>query len=325
MHGGAIDDPLLRITSQGTQTYHGDGLGSIVGLSNAQGLLQAWQQFDAWGNRLNGQGDIPQYGYTGREPDVAGLVYYRARWYDPSIGRFTQRDPIGLQGGINQYGYVDADPINLVDPYGLYASPSSGGYNVASGYGGTIKGAAATGRQASIVLPLPDMASGSQRLGGASQLPEPIWLAKEICNGCGTGATLPGVPIGLPPAAYAIPVRPAAAVRSASTLQANKAAGDAFEQQVLNQTRQTQSNVVQQLTVKMPSGVKTRIDIVGRDSKGNIVCTECKASQTAPLTKNQKKAFPEIKTSGATVVGNGKPGYPGGTVIPPTDVDIVRP
>ncbi|WP_137939570.1 RHS repeat-associated core domain-containing protein [Chitinivorax sp. B] len=123
MHGGATDDPLLRITSQGTQTYHGDGLGSIVGLSNHQGLLQAWQQFDAWGNRLNGQGDIPQYGYTGREPDVAGLIYYRARWYDPSIGRFTQRDPIGLQGGINPYGYVDGDPINNIDPDGLKSAP----------------------------------------------------------------------------------------------------------------------------------------------------------------------------------------------------------
>uniref|UniRef100_UPI0010FA176B RHS repeat-associated core domain-containing protein n=1 Tax=Chitinivorax sp. B TaxID=2502235 RepID=UPI0010FA176B len=78
-----------------------------------------WQQFDAWGNRLNGQGDIPQYGYTGREPDVAGLIYYRARWYDPSIGRFTQRDPSGLAGGLNPYGYVDGDPINLIDPSGL--------------------------------------------------------------------------------------------------------------------------------------------------------------------------------------------------------------
>uniref|UniRef100_UPI0010F62F92 RHS repeat-associated core domain-containing protein n=1 Tax=Chitinivorax sp. B TaxID=2502235 RepID=UPI0010F62F92 len=63
--------------------------------------------------------DIPQYGYTGREPDVAGLIYYRARWYDPSIGRFTQRDPSGLAGGLNPYAYVDGDPINLIDPSGL--------------------------------------------------------------------------------------------------------------------------------------------------------------------------------------------------------------
>jgi pimeloyl-ACP methyl ester carboxylesterase len=46
-------------------------------------------------------------------------MYYRARYYDPAVGRFTQRDPIGLAGGLNLYGYVGGDPINRVDPWGL--------------------------------------------------------------------------------------------------------------------------------------------------------------------------------------------------------------
>lgn len=108
-------------------------------------------------------------------------------------------------------------------------------------------------------------------------------------------------------------------------MQANKAAGEAFEQQVMGQLQQTQSGVVQQVTVKTESGVRTRIDLMGREANGNIVCTECKASATAPLTKNQVAAFPEIQQSGAVVVGNGKPGFPGGTQIPPTSVNIVRP
>ncbi len=108
-------------------------------------------------------------------------------------------------------------------------------------------------------------------------------------------------------------------------VQANKAAGDAFERQVMGQIQQTQSGVVQQVTVKTASGVKTRIDLMGRDAKGNIACTECKASATAPLTKNQAKAFPEIQQSGGVVVGKGKPGFPGGTQIPPTAINIVRP
>lgn len=112
---------------------------------------------------------------------------------------------------------------------------------------------------------------------------------------------------------------------AASQLAKNKAAGDAYEKQVMGQLQQTQSEVVQQVTVKTQSGTRTRIDLMGRDANGNIVCTECKASATAPLTTNQRAAFPEIQQSGAVVVGKGKPGFPGGTQIPPTTVDIVRP
>jgi filamentous hemagglutinin len=55
------------------------------------------------------------------------------------------------------------------------------------------------------------------------------------------------------------------------------------------------------------------------------VLTEAKSSQNARLTANQSNAFPQLKDSGGVVVGNGVPGYPPGTIIPPTQVTVVRP
>jgi RHS repeat-associated protein len=63
---------------------------------------------------------LTRYGYTGREADsLTGLIYYRARWYDPQAGRFITEDPVGFAGGMNWYAYVDNNPIRFKDPLGL--------------------------------------------------------------------------------------------------------------------------------------------------------------------------------------------------------------
>ncbi|AZE49566.1 Colicin E3 [Pseudomonas chlororaphis] len=108
-------------------------------------------------------------------------------------------------------------------------------------------------------------------------------------------------------------------------LEKNKTAGAAFEDESYSGFSEEMKESGQQVTVKTECGTRTRLDMIGRDSDGTIACAECKASETAPLTKNQKKAFPEIEKSGGVIVGKGKPGFPGGTVIPPTRVDILRP
>ena len=110
-----------------------------------------------------------------------------------------------------------------------------------------------------------------------------------------------------------------------SQLEKNKARGREFEDEVYGEYSSTRSEAGREVTVKTKSGTRTRIDMVGREPDGSISCVECKSSDTAPLTPNQKVAFPEIEQSGAVVVGKGKPGFPGGTEIPPTKVDVVRP
>ncbi|MDP2792462.1 MAG: DUF6531 domain-containing protein, partial [Sulfurisoma sp.] len=105
-HGANVDEPLLRLTGttngpSATQAaYLQDGLGSVVGTANVSGTLTANQRFDAWGVKTTSSGTIPQYGYTGREPDATGLTFYRARYYHPGIGRFASRDPMGMADAV---------------------------------------------------------------------------------------------------------------------------------------------------------------------------------------------------------------------------------
>ena len=55
-----------------------------------------------------------QYGYY--TDGASGLIYCINRYYDPLTGRWTQRDPTGLDGGVNVYAYGEGDPIGMVDP-----------------------------------------------------------------------------------------------------------------------------------------------------------------------------------------------------------------
>ena len=62
--------------------------------------------------------------FTGQDWDGNANTYYmRARYYDPETGTFISKDPIGLNGGVNMYGYCGNNPVNLVDPMGM-----AGGY-----------------------------------------------------------------------------------------------------------------------------------------------------------------------------------------------------
>lgn len=112
--------------------------------------------------------------------------------------------------------------------------------------------------------------------------------------------------------------------RRKKQLKINKKAGRDYEKEVKKGLEKKDDIVAEQVTIETPSGVRTRIDFISQANKGKIKLTEAKSSDTAPLTVNQEDAFPEIETAGGVIVGKGKPGFPGGTQIPPTKVKVKR-
>ena len=109
--------------------------GHVSGLVNTSNQLVNEYRYTPFGTPVNGypvQGTPNPLQYMARELDgLAGLYYVRNRWYDPQQGRFISEDPIGLEGGINQYAYVGGNPISRRDPSGLC---HDGGNLLSSGY-----------------------------------------------------------------------------------------------------------------------------------------------------------------------------------------------
>jgi len=120
-HGSAVDEPLAQERGGAGYDYLHDGLGSITSLSDSHKNPTNTYSYDSFGNTTaSATGVANPFRYTGREFDTeTGLYYYRARYYDPSVGRFIDEDPIGLGGGTNGYRYVGNRATTLTDPLGL--------------------------------------------------------------------------------------------------------------------------------------------------------------------------------------------------------------
>ena len=114
---------LLGKQVAGVNTYYlSDGLGSIRVVVNSSGATQATMDFDEFGNPLAATAQTFTYiGGLGvrNETSLSGLYLMGQRFYDPQLGRWLSRDPIGFAGGLNQHAYVGNNSINRVDPSGL--------------------------------------------------------------------------------------------------------------------------------------------------------------------------------------------------------------
>ncbi|MBV9322915.1 MAG: AHH domain-containing protein, partial [Chloroflexi bacterium] len=114
-------------TSGAVAIYHTDGLGSVRALSDSTGNVTQTYQTDEFGIPFTSgaQGSSTQpFGFTGQQADPEnGLMYLRARMYDPVSGRFTQRDDafgsVMAPQSLSRYIYVLDDPLRLTDPSGM--------------------------------------------------------------------------------------------------------------------------------------------------------------------------------------------------------------
>jgi len=113
-----------RPSGTNVEVYHADRLGSVRALTDAAGTVIASYRSDEFGIPFSATGTSSQpFRYTGEPTDASGLTYLRARFYDPTIGRFMSRDPFaGFSSSplsLNRYSYVENNPSTLVDRAGL--------------------------------------------------------------------------------------------------------------------------------------------------------------------------------------------------------------
>ncbi|MCK4886133.1 MAG: hypothetical protein KAS96_02030 [Planctomycetes bacterium] len=137
IYGSGIDEPICMIdVSDGNEIYyyHFDGLGSVVALSDVNNVIVESYSYDVFGKPDTTSSVGNPYMFTARRLDSeTANYYYRARIYDPNIGRFLQPDPIGYDDGLNMYAYVGNNPVNFFDPFGLCKEDSTNYFTLPNG------------------------------------------------------------------------------------------------------------------------------------------------------------------------------------------------
>ena len=112
-----------QVSAAGAAYYAFDLTGNTVDLTGSNGTVLNTYAYLPFGTSLGSTGTTPNpftfVGQAGIMTDASGLQYMRNRFYDASVGRFTEPDPTGLNGGdVNLYRYVWNSPVRFIDPSG---------------------------------------------------------------------------------------------------------------------------------------------------------------------------------------------------------------
>ncbi len=126
--------PLAMIDDTNLYYIHNDHLGTPQKLSDPTGTVVWSATYDPFGQAFidtDPDSDGQQVTFNLRLPgqyydSETGLHYNYFRYYDPQTGRYITSDPIGLQGGLNTYGYVSGNPLRFIDQFGLDIKLGSG-------------------------------------------------------------------------------------------------------------------------------------------------------------------------------------------------------
>jgi RHS repeat-associated protein len=120
--GSLIAETRFINGTPSTVYLHSNWRGDIVMATDSSGSVIGAYDYTTFGEPLSASGTYtPRFGFSSKERDASGLVYYGFRYYSPVLCRWITEDPLGEAGGLNLYQFCYNNPVNRVDTDGEIA------------------------------------------------------------------------------------------------------------------------------------------------------------------------------------------------------------